>query len=491
MTGFAITPALREAIYKYASFKQTPVLLRQMVQFGPNPLPGLIFLALQFICEELPIRLAKKVKDLETAPFGLNEMPLTLKVRDWYAQLFAELTLLPAPKVLEELAKLLDLGDSSDHHPLPLEPDSIETPEPIEIPADVPPYVDDGVVLKRHHPTRTGLGINDELSPTYGLKYYTPCPANIVWPKEVYDYNKQVNDALTKIKKRHDATVATMAQGVQEWKLKNLKVLVNSQIQAFLDKFYLLRIGIRMLIGQHIALNMAQALPTRQRILLFFNGAGGSKGKLNYVGVICTDCNVADICQDAIETALYICEDFYGLIEGPEIQLITSLDDILFMYVPGHLIHMLFETLKNSLRATIEFHTPRLKQKMMEENPKLTAKDIDINDLKYPPIKVIISQGLEDIAIKISDEGGGIASLQVPLIWTYLYTTVNETPSLECDENLSSFKAPMAGFGYGLPILRLYAQYFGGDLKLISMEGYGTDVYLHLNRLSSSLEPLP
>lgn len=35
-----------------------------------------------------------------------------------------------------------------------------------------------------------------------------------------------------------------------------------------------------------------------------------------------------------------------------------------------------------------------------------------------------------------------------------------------------------------------YARYFGGDLRLISMEGYGTDVYIHLNRLSSSREPL-
>lgn len=38
---------------------------------------------------------------------------------------------------------------------------------------------------------------------------------------------------------------------------------------------------------------------------------------------------------------------------------------------------------------------------------------------------------------------------------------------------------------YGLPLSRLYARFFGGDLRLISMDGYGTDVYIHLNKLSS------
>ena len=505
-TAWELTQALKDQIFKYASFNQTPVSLRQMVQFGPVPSPGSIFLASRFIVEELPIRLAKKVKDLENAPLGLNEMPSTIQVKNWYAQSFQELTELHKPKISDELAKLLSKGASK--HSLP--EDSINEkphtkqeihriPDLLEDnPAINNIFSDDGIVVRHHHHhhsiSRARPRLNDNTqtrveSPTYGMSYFNPCPGNIVWPKEVYDYNKLVRETLEIIKKRHDATVATMAQGVQEWKNKNQTVMVNSQIQTFLDRFYMSRIGIRMLIGQHIALNMAQNSPTKQRLSSLINGSQGTtkKPRSNYVGVICTDCNVGEIAEDAIETAKYICEEYYGLFEAPEIQLIAPQQDINFMYVPGHLIHMLFETLKNSLRATIEFH----KQKLIDEDPNLKFDEIDINDLKFPPIKVIILEGTEDIAIKISDEGGGIPRSSLPLIWTYLYTTVTETPKLEPEYDQTSFKAPMAGFGYGLPISRLYAQYFGGDLKLISMEGYGTDVYLHLNRLSSSNEPLP
>lgn len=51
--------------------------------------------------------------------------------------------------------------------------------------------------------------------------------------------------------------------------------------------------------------------------------------------------------------------------------------------------------------------------------------------------------------------------------------------------------SPLAGLGYGLPISRSYARYFGGDLSIMSMEGHGTDCFVYLTRLGNTKEPLP
>lgn len=62
-------------------------------------------------------------------------------------------------------------------------------------------------------------------------------------------------DALIKIRNRHSNVVQTMAQGVIELKeTHKLDQLTEQCIQYFLNRFYMSRISIRMLINQHAAL---------------------------------------------------------------------------------------------------------------------------------------------------------------------------------------------------------------------------------------------
>lgn len=366
---------------------------------------GTLFRASQFLSEELPVRLAHRVEELGNLPDGLSEMSAIQRVRDWYAQSFEEITELPRPSL-----------DKSTR-------DRLLTP----------PKKGNLLSSNTKNPSMKSQSNGNGSGKSAARRYFAAVDDGQEWGPELTDYNKKFSRTLELIKRRHDPVVTTVAQGILEYKRKKQRMQVDSNIQAFLDRFYMSRIGIRMLIGQHIALTDQQ-----------------NDNPKDYVGIICTKTNVKELAEEAIENARFVCEDHYGLFDAPKVQLFCP-PGLNFMYVPGHLSHMLFETLKNSLRAVVETHG---------------AEKED-----FPVTKVIVAEGKEDITIKISDEGGGIPRSAIPLVWTYMYTTVDTTPELDPGFNASDFKAPMAGYGYGLPISRLYARYFGGDLKMISMEG--------------------
>lgn len=59
-------------------------------------------------------------------------------------------------------------------------------------------------------------------------------------------------EALTKIRNRHADVVPTMAQGIKELKdSHHVDSSMEHSIQYFLDRFYMSRCSIRMLINQH------------------------------------------------------------------------------------------------------------------------------------------------------------------------------------------------------------------------------------------------
>uniref|UniRef100_A0A8C5GRF6 Protein-serine/threonine kinase n=1 Tax=Gouania willdenowi TaxID=441366 RepID=A0A8C5GRF6_GOUWI len=263
------------------------------------------------------------------------------------------------------------------------------------------------------------------------------------------------DNAVIKIRNRHNDVIPTMAQGVVEYKeAYGIDPVVSQNVQYFLDRFYMSRISIRMLLNQHT--------------LLF-----GGKVKVNpahpkQIGSIDPHCRVSDVVKDAYENARNLCDRYY--MNSPELileefNIKEPEKPATVVYVPSHLYHMVFELFKNAMRATMELYG---------------------DSMEYPSIHARIALGSEDLTVKVSDRGGGVPLRKIDRLFTYTYSTA----PLPCVDG--SRAAPLAGYGYGLPISRLYARYFQGDLKLYSLEGYGTDAVIYIRALSTeSIERLP
>jgi len=259
--------------------------------------------------------------------------------------------------------------------------------------------------------------------------------------------------ALIKIRNRHTDVVPTMAQGVLELKESHdVDTQTENSIQYFLDRFYMSRISIRMLINQHT---------------LLFGGELTHDPHHRHIGCIDPQCDLVGVVRDAYENARFLCDSYY--LSSPDLVVDEHNDlepevPIRIVYVPSHLYHMLFELFKNAMRAVVEHHGD--------------------NNTSYPPLQVTVVRGKEDICIKVSDRGGGIPRSLTDQLFHYMYSTAPQ-PSK------SDFHTvPLAGYGYGLPISRLYARYFHGELSLLSCDGYGTDAIVYMKALSNEANEL-
>ncbi|KAL8451186.1 hypothetical protein Emag_002860 [Eimeria magna] len=150
----------------------------------------------------------------------------------------------------------------------------------------------------------------------------------------------------------------------------------------------------------------------------------------------------------------------------------------------------------------------------------------EVANPNMPPVQLLVAGDDHSISIRLSDMGGGIAADAQPRIWSYMYTTakpvkydplsgiVMSAPPVQqqVDKHAGSMKqsvtigsldfttqaekkelmaSPLAGFGCGLPLCRLYASYLGGCLTIVSMPVYGTDAYVHLRRIGDQQELMP
>ncbi|CAI2188791.1 20630_t:CDS:2 [Funneliformis geosporum] len=266
-------------------------------------------------------------------------------------------------------------------------------------------------------------------------------------------------EMLRKMVSSHTENIPTLAKGFQECK----KYMPSEDIKNFLDVMIHARIGTRLIAEQHIALH--------------------NLNDSSYIGIIDTKLEPRQLIQSCSNFVKELCEIHYG--STPDI-LVNGQIDTTFTYVPVHLEYIISEILKNSCRATVEY----------------TQK---IGRLELPQIIVTISKGKNFIGIRVRDQGGGVPAKELPSIFDYSYTTVpQDGGSLSLGSNnkenifadvskmamQSGLGGPIAGLGYGLPLARIYANYFGGSMDLMSLHGYGCDVFLKLKQIDESLDDL-
>jgi len=256
--------------------------------------------------------------------------------------------------------------------------------------------------------------------------------------KEVLLRHQNIHDDVTQSLRRDESMLA-------------LSLDEKIVVQPFLDRLCMSRIGNRALLTQYIALHKTTGP--------------------DIVGIIQRTCKPAVLVQETIEKINACLEKKVPVeVEG---NLESS-----FTYFRSHLQYVIQEVLTNAMSLHV-----------------LRFPEGDI-----PPVKVVVWESSSGIHIKVSDQGGGVNRSDIPHIWTHLappglYDPFRQSEALKgltvgVEGEITSAMHGGSYFMSSLPLCKLYCRYTGGELRMFSMRGYGTDVYIYLRKVGDFSEPI-
>ncbi|KAI7634210.1 pyruvate dehydrogenase kinase [Hortaea werneckii] len=256
------------------------------------------------------------------------------------------------------------------------------------------------------------------------------------------------------------------------------------------------RISRRVIAEQHLALTETFHSPWH-----FPGKPTHTAPEDDFVGEIFLRCNAKEIIEKCAKTASDLTKKAFGSnVRLPEVKLLGHLDTT-FPYIPSHLEYIIGELLRNSIQAVVE------------QTPAGTHPE---------PIEVLICEAAQHVIIRVSDRGGGVERDLLPYLWSFakgprrhkrldalrkvprLAATMQELQPPPSDPDAKyvagdkfagslstlSGRPPDLRLGIGLPMSRIYAEYWAGSLELISLEGYGCDTFLQISKLGNKNEVL-
>lgn len=256
------------------------------------------------------------------------------------------------------------------------------------------------------------------------------------------------------VKVRHKFQIKRLTLGMQD--LKALRLArsacpkeVAEQIDSFLNSFCLSRIGIEMLNSQYLAL---------------FS---------NRLGIVDQRCDPCEVAERAAAAASKLAAAEFAIVPPVKVSFHGLECARTLPLISDYLFYIIVELLKNSFRAVGELHQSSMAPQQLN------------------PILIRVSSDEAQVVMDIFDQGGGIAFEHQPHVWSYMYSTKKGKKGLPSAYLQEEDSTPLAGYGMGLPLSRLYAEYIGGSLHIMSMPNFGTHAFLFLQRCHSRKEGMP
>lgn len=240
-------------------------------------------------------------------------------------------------------------------------------------------------------------------------------------------------------------------------------------LDRFLNRMLQARISRRLLADQHLALTKA------------CNGGGpsvsssssSSNKSKNQVGIFNTECSARAILDQVLAL---VTRQYQHPSSLPPVQVQIPENDIIFAYIPDQLQHILYELLHNATKYTLLHHHG--------------------TTTSLPPIRVTVSANKTDVFFRVSDQAGGIVMPKYERLWSYQeranrgdFTDFQHVPLMPVTmadrfrQQQTTANGPHhVSLGIGLLMSRVFAEYWGGELQVITMDGYGTDAYVRIPR---------
>jgi len=310
--------------------------------------------------------------------------------------------------------------------------------------------------------------------------------------------NDEFCNVVSRMLEEHLTVIPSLAMGVLECQT----YMKPEETDLFVNRLLRARISRRVIAEQHLALteslrNGGSMTP----------GDGSQDAEGDFVGEVFLKCNAKDVVEKCAAVITSIARDAYGPdAKLPEIHVHGHLGAT-FPYILSHLEYIIGELLRNSMQATVERFAGR------DETP--------------PPIEVLICEAPQFVIFRISDQGGGVPTELLPSLWSFSrgpqqrdaqIEALSQVPKMEAtmqelgrepevrvqagklsegtsdsrDTSLTTLasRPPDLRLGIGLPMSRVYAEYWAGSLSLQNLTGHGCDVFLQISKLGNKNEQL-